>query len=1001
MRDLLNQIETLSEAGETAPNSIVPTHFHKSNIGTSLPLMMTEPGIFWWETSSSEGERGGGGRSIQRWQGNTESRSKWNPASVDGVYVDGKPVEFPEGVTWKTYKPEAVAKPPDAVAKPPEAVAKPPEAVAKPPEAVAKPPEAVKQSTKPTPASNSDHTAKLNALSLQLQDKLKDTKISKPAVANDVGGGPMQSIDDHQKMLDRQRATPGEAHKDQGGTTPTTGKLNLDAKCKMCGNAYKDHFNFEPAGDPNGKVTSTKFRHMANPTDEFFPGLNGTQSTKPEPTDTIFKKADGTPAADPPGGRPPPGVIFNKDQGSELYTIQKGDNLTRLAKKFGTTVPELLKLNPDIKNPNLIITGKDLKIPSGNPVQEGSMATALIESFGYDVELDEYSLNQFGTDVGAGARGIGNGLTFGFGDNMLAGAKAGLGIEKDYKTALGKEMANTARAKANSTSGEFNNPFHDTWVGNKLGVEKTFKVNPYDVGDIVGTVAAPIPGSIAVKGASKAGQLALGVGANVAAAGFASWMKNRHDKSTTGLTQDNVNMLASKPEVLKMVQQKLGLSPTGKISPETLDAIDKAKIFNESKSVPLSESEKMAKLRNTLQRLDEGKGDIVGKLVGKGTGAAEKDLSAWLTKQGVKDADTLVGRQHGLPNAVKDPSSGLIVPSTALKKPVPTKVEPTVTPKVEPTVTPKVDAPATPTTTPNVKNTNTNTNTATGGGGGSGGSVKGSGNSTNNITINIGGKELAAVERAVAQDAGAVVAKELAAVVKTGDKAAIGGWWARNKNKVKWTSGTLGVLSAVGLAGLLWGGKDDAQDMKPSDDPAVTTDPNVPVTTDPNVPVTTDPNKPGPNDKQDTKTDAEVEALIQQMQELMLGHQDDESPAWGQATSNAQSLIDQAKGSKNTAQIALDKEAARRMPASKEVASTKPAADSEQGPQRLGYGDDELDRIRTLSGVAAPASGGYERSNNTKDPIRVAGGTEIGPKADKKIGDYRLDPEGKAKLKAN
>jgi hypothetical protein len=75
---------------------------------------------------------------------------------------------------------------------------------------------------------------------------------------------------------------------------PATGKLNLDAKCKMCGNAYKDHFNFEPAGDPNGKVTSTKFRHMANPTDEFFPGLNGTPTT---PQAQAQAAAGNTPAA--------------------------------------------------------------------------------------------------------------------------------------------------------------------------------------------------------------------------------------------------------------------------------------------------------------------------------------------------------------------------------------------------------------------------------------------------------------------------------------------------------------------------------------------------------------------------------------------------------------------------------------------------------------------------------------------------------------------------------
>ena len=88
------------------PTKIVPTHFHKGNLGNIMPLMMTEPGVFWWEGSNNDSEGGrGGGRSIQKWSGNTKNRSAWNPASVDGVYVDGKPVEFPEGVTWDTYKP--------------------------------------------------------------------------------------------------------------------------------------------------------------------------------------------------------------------------------------------------------------------------------------------------------------------------------------------------------------------------------------------------------------------------------------------------------------------------------------------------------------------------------------------------------------------------------------------------------------------------------------------------------------------------------------------------------------------------------------------------------------------------------------------------------------------------------------------------------------------------------------------------------------------------------
>ena len=44
------------------------------------------------------------------------------------------------------------------------------------------------------------------------------------------------------------------------------------------------------------------------------------------------------------------------------YTIQKGDNLSTLAKRFGTTVAKLAASN-GIKNPDRIIAGKSLVIP--------------------------------------------------------------------------------------------------------------------------------------------------------------------------------------------------------------------------------------------------------------------------------------------------------------------------------------------------------------------------------------------------------------------------------------------------------------------------------------------------------------------------------------------------------------------------------------------------------------------------------------------------------------
>ena len=113
LQDLIAKMDAieksiLSEA--SAPTTFVPTHFHKGNLGNKLPLMMTEPGVFWWEGSNQSGEGGmPSGSGIVPWQGNGENRSGWNPASVDGVIENGKYIDFPEGVTWKTYKPAAPA----------------------------------------------------------------------------------------------------------------------------------------------------------------------------------------------------------------------------------------------------------------------------------------------------------------------------------------------------------------------------------------------------------------------------------------------------------------------------------------------------------------------------------------------------------------------------------------------------------------------------------------------------------------------------------------------------------------------------------------------------------------------------------------------------------------------------------------------------------------------------------------------------------------------------
>jgi len=50
---------------------------------------------------------------------------------------------------------------------------------------------------------------------------------------------------------------------------------------------------------------------------------------------------------------------------SGTYTVVRGDYLSAIAKRFNTTVNDILKVNPEIKNASLIYVGQVIKLPSG------------------------------------------------------------------------------------------------------------------------------------------------------------------------------------------------------------------------------------------------------------------------------------------------------------------------------------------------------------------------------------------------------------------------------------------------------------------------------------------------------------------------------------------------------------------------------------------------------------------------------------------------------------
>ena len=74
------------------------------------------------------------------------------------------------------------------------------------------------------------------------------------------------------------------------------------------------------------------------------------------------------------------------------YVVKKGDNLTNIAKRYNTTVDELIKLN-NIKNKNLIYVGQKLKISSNNKYfkKYAGSSTSLVDALKSINEKSSYS----------------------------------------------------------------------------------------------------------------------------------------------------------------------------------------------------------------------------------------------------------------------------------------------------------------------------------------------------------------------------------------------------------------------------------------------------------------------------------------------------------------------------------------------------------------------------------------------------------------------------------
>jgi len=84
-----------------------------------------------------------------------------------------------------------------------------------------------------------------------------------------------------------------------------------------------------------------------------------------------------------PPPQPPP------SPSGQVYYVQHGDTLRKIASKFSTTVDAILRVNPQIGNPNVIYVGQAISIPARAAtyvVQPGDTLRIIANKFGTTVD---------------------------------------------------------------------------------------------------------------------------------------------------------------------------------------------------------------------------------------------------------------------------------------------------------------------------------------------------------------------------------------------------------------------------------------------------------------------------------------------------------------------------------------------------------------------------------------------------------------------------------------
>lgn len=152
----------------------------------------------------------------------------------------------------------------------------------------------------------------------------------------------------------------------------------------------------------------------------------------------------------------------------QAYRIQAGDNLTKIASKFGVSVTDILAANPTIKNPNTIFSGQSLTIPAPSGTQGFKMPTGYEQINGAQFPTTTLQRANF-ADIRVAPDG-----TFLYGKRIDPAATLNDQQQANFDIIEGaKEKAGETDKRDSSKESEYQDEIDDILIGDETSDETT------------------------------------------------------------------------------------------------------------------------------------------------------------------------------------------------------------------------------------------------------------------------------------------------------------------------------------------------------------------------------------------------------------------------------------------------------------------------------------------------------------------------------------------------